>query len=62
MNTYRFDHEGKAITIIARTRRTAERRLRGLLRGELDIDGKTILASKRTPKGQPMRKKDKGEA
>jgi hypothetical protein len=62
MNTYRFEHDGKTITIEARTRRTAERRLRGLLRGELDVDGKTILAKKRTPPGRSMRKKDKGEA
>jgi len=54
MNTYKFDHEGKAITITARNRRTAERRLRGLLRGELDTDGKTILAKKRKPPGRSM--------
>ncbi len=57
MNTYKFDHNGKTITIEARNRRTAERRLRGLLRGELDAKGKTILAKKRKPPGTPMRKR-----
>ncbi len=57
MNTYKFDDNGKAITIEARCQRTADRRFRGLLRGELDIDGKTILAKKRKPPGHPMRKR-----
>lgn len=60
MNTYKFDHDNKTITITARNRRTAVRRWRGLLRGEFDIDGKTILATKRKPKGTPMRKRKGG--
>lgn len=58
MNTYKFQHEDKTITLQAPNQRTADRRLRGLLRGELDLDGKTILAKKRTPKGESMRKRD----
>jgi hypothetical protein len=51
MNTYKFDDN---INITARCRRTANRRFRGLLRGELDLDGKTILAKKRKPLGRSM--------
>ncbi len=54
MNSYKFDDNGKDITIEARCQRTADRRFRGLLRGELDIDGKTILAKKRKPPGRSM--------
>ena len=54
MNTYKFDDNGKTITIEARNQRTADRRFRGLLRGELDLDGKTILAKKRKPPGRSM--------
>jgi hypothetical protein len=56
MNTYNFEDNGKTITISAPNYRTAERRFLGYLRGELDIHGKTILASKRSPKGDSMRK------
>lgn len=52
MNTYKFDR----VTIIARNVRTANRRHKGFLRGELDVNGKTILANRRKPKGRPMRK------
>ena len=47
------------VTVEAKSRRTANRRVRGFKRGELDINGKTILAIKRTPPGQPLRKKAK---
>jgi hypothetical protein len=57
MNTYKFDHEGKSISIDARNARTSQRRFRGFVRGELTIEGQTILASKRTPKGHSMRKR-----
>ena len=57
MKTYKFTLDGKTADIVARNRRTAQRRFRGLLRGELTIDGKTILAKDRKPKGSPMRKK-----
>jgi hypothetical protein len=46
------------VTLTARRYRTAVRRVRGFKRGELDIDGKTILASKRTPPGRSLRKKE----
>lgn len=52
MNTYKFDD----VTITARNARTAQRRYRGLQRGELTITGQTILAKDRKPKGRSMRK------
>lgn len=54
MKDYQFDDNGKTRTVIARSQRTADRRILGFLRGELDIDGKTILAKKRKPQGRPM--------
>ena len=57
MNTYKFDYEGKSISITARNTRTARRRFRGFVRGELTTGGQTILARKRCPKGHSMRKK-----
>lgn len=45
------------VTVNARCYRTAVRRVRGFQRGEFDIDGRTILALKRTPPGRPLRKK-----
>lgn len=54
MNKYKFEHLGITETITARNRRTAVRRWRGLLRGELDIHGETILAKKRKPPGRSM--------
>lgn len=51
------DYTINEVTVTARNYRTAVRRVRGYQRGEFDIDGKTILASKRTPPGTPMRKK-----
>jgi hypothetical protein len=54
MNTYQFDHNGKTETITARNRNTATRRFHGFVRGELTIEGKTILASKRKPPGRSM--------
>jgi hypothetical protein len=54
MNNYKFEHKGKTIPISARNRRTADRRFRGWLRNELDIQGKTILAKARTPRGRSM--------
>ena len=47
------------LTIIARSRRTAERRARGFSRGEMDIDGKTVLAEERTPPGRKLKKRMK---
>lgn len=47
------------VTLTARSYRTAVRRVAGFLRGEFDIEGRTILASKRTPPGQSMKKKKK---
>lgn len=58
MNTYKFEHcDGKTITIEARNARTAHRRYAGFARGELTIEGKTILAKRRKPPGRPMRKR-----
>lgn len=54
MNIYKFEHNEKTIIIEARNQRTADRRIRGFIRGELDIDGKTILAKKRKPSGRSM--------
>jgi hypothetical protein len=45
------------VTVQASKWRTAVRRVRGYIRGEFDINGKTILAKDRTPPGTPMRKK-----
>lgn len=47
------------VTLTARRYRTAVRRVKGFKRGELDINGKTILAIKRNPPGQPLKKKEK---
>ena len=47
------------VTVSAKSYRTAVRRVRGYERGELTIDGQTILAKDRTPPGTPMRKKVK---
>jgi len=55
MNQYTIDN----VTVSARNFRTAVRRVRGFKRGELTIEGATILAKDRTPPGTPMRKKDK---
>ena len=57
MNDYTIDE----IKVRARNYRTAVRRVRGYQRGELDINGKTILASKRKPPGRSMRKRKKNE-
>lgn len=58
MNTYKFEHcDGTTVSIEARNARTAHRRYAGFCRGELQPDGRTILASKRKPKGHSMRKK-----
>ncbi len=55
MNTYKLtDENDKVHTIEARNTRTARRRFRGFIRGELTIGGQTILASKRKPKGRSM--------
>lgn len=51
------DYQIGDLTITARNRRTAGRRARGFLRGETDVDGKTILAEKRTPPGRKLRMK-----
>ncbi len=48
------------VTLDARCYRTAVRRVRGFQRGELTIEGRTILASKRTPPGHSLRKKMNG--
>lgn len=45
------------VTVRARNYQTAVRRIRGYKRGELDIEGRTILARKRTPPGSPMRRR-----
>ena len=47
------------VTLMATNYRTAVRRMMGFERGEFDIEGRTILASKRTPPGQSMKKKKK---
>lgn len=52
---YRID----GVTLTAKSWRTAVRRVKGYQRGELELDGKTILASKRTPPGRSLRKKNK---
>ncbi len=57
MRQYTIDN----VTDTARRYRTAVRRVWGFQRGEFDIDGKTILASKRTPPGQSMKKKKKND-
>tara|TARA_R110002126_G_C10490983_1_gene504921 strand:+ start:152138 stop:152323 length:186 start_codon:yes stop_codon:yes gene_type:complete len=44
------------VSVTARSFRTYNRRLRGFERGELTVDGQTILAKDRTPAGTPMRK------
>jgi hypothetical protein len=55
MNTYKLtDENDKVHTITARNHRTAQRRFRGFIRGELTIEGRTILASKRKPPGRSM--------
>jgi len=48
---------GQRFTV--RNRKTADRRIRGFDRGELNADGSTIPAKDRTPPGKPMRKKAK---
>ena len=58
MNDYSID----GVKVNARNFRTAVRRVRAFKRGELTIDGKTILAAKRKPKGTPMRKKPCGSS
>lgn len=45
------------VTLNANHYRTAVRRVRGYKRGELNLDGSTILANKRTPLGRSLRKK-----
>lgn len=50
---YRID----GVILEAKRYRTAVRRVRGYKRGELNLDGSTILAIKRNPPGQPLRKK-----
>lgn len=45
------------VTLDAKRYRTAVRRVKGFKRGELNLDGSTILAIKRNPPGQPLRKK-----
>lgn len=47
------------VVVTARRYRTAVRRVRGFLRGELTIEGQTILAKDRKPPGTPLRKKAK---
>ena len=47
------------VTIEAKSYRTAVRRVRGYQRGELNLDGSTILAIKRTPPGTPLKEKKK---
>lgn len=55
MNTYKLtDENDKVHTITARNWQSARRRFRGFLRGELTIEGRTILASKRKPPGRSM--------
>jgi hypothetical protein len=55
MNTYEFkDENGKSHVLFARNHRSARRRFRGFIRGELDIDGNTIPAKKRKPPGRSM--------
>jgi len=44
------------VLVPIRSFRTYQRRLRGYERGELTVDGQTILAKDRTPPGTPMRK------
>tara|TARA_R110002096_G_scaffold322432_2_gene516484 strand:- start:83 stop:256 length:174 start_codon:yes stop_codon:yes gene_type:complete len=44
------------VSVTARSFRTYQRRLSGFERGELTVDGQTILAKDRTPPGTPMRK------
>lgn len=58
MKTYKFDNT----SITARNTRTAQRRYVGFKRGELTIEGKTILAKDRKPKGHSMRKKPCGSS
>ena len=43
------------VTLSAKSYRTAVRRVRGFRRGELTLEGQTILASKRTPPGRSLR-------
>lgn len=57
MRTRQYSIDG--VTITAKTWRTAVRRVRGYQRGELDLNGKTILASKRKPPGRSLRKEGK---
>ncbi len=45
------------VTLEAKSFRTAVRRVRGYKRGELKLDGSTILAIKRNPPGQPLKAK-----
>ncbi len=47
------------ITVEAKSYRTAVRRVRGYQRGELNLDGSTILAIKRMPPGTPLKEKKK---
>lgn len=49
------------VTLEAYTYRTAVRRVRGFQRGELNLDGSTILAIKRDPPGQPLKKRKKSD-
>ena len=53
MNKYTIDD----VTLFARNYRTAKRRVRGYLRGELDSEGRTILATKRKPPGHSLKKR-----
>lgn len=57
MKTREYKIDG--VTLTAKSWRTAVRRVKGYQRGELDLSGKTILASKRTPPGRSLRKKHK---
>ena len=50
------DYTIDGMTFHAKSLRTAIRRARGYARGELDKDGRTILAKDRKPPGHPMRK------
>lgn len=47
MREFTFNIDGSSVTIRARNARTAERRFRGYLRGEMDLQGRTIPPRKR---------------
>lgn len=53
------DYVINGVTFSARSLRTAKRRARGYERGELNQDGSTILAERRTPPGKPLAKRKK---